>query len=711
MPPDNPGSLSAHALLQAWSLVLFLCATATLLALPLKTEAVSNQGLVGYWKFDDGTGTKATDFSGNGNHGTLSTAGSLLPTWTSGKRGKALNFDGDEAYVRVPHNSSLNPTSGITVAAWIRADAWSGGPRILQKGNSNNQYRLSVESGVFRWYLTGVTELDATVPSTGVWHHVVGAYNGSANVVYVDGVAIAQEGASGAVPTTADDLYIGGVTACIQPDDCFDGIIDEVRIYNRALSASEVAEHYRAGASLLKPPNNLGLVGYWSFNEGTGTKATDFSGNGNTGTFVGAPTWVTGKRSTALHFDSGVGNQYVTTRDIDAVDGASQMTISFWTKGDSFDSNQTFISKFAAGSVHWVLQVSGGCGGSDDMEFIATGQGDYGCTTSNVLVPGIWQHWVVVFDGTQAGDATRAKMYLNGTQKTLTFGGNSIPAALVSNSQAVTIGQTADGAAPSPSFIMDEVRIYNRALSATEVASLYGGGSNPGSSGAVQIGSPTKTLQNGTTLANGLVGHWTFDGPDVTTVVADRSGQGNNGYFIGGATSSAKISAKLGQGLSFDGVNDHVFISNISSVTTNYSVAFWMYFGQLLPGGTQYGLFTIGGGCSYVLNENEKLGNWNNGSAGSEETGFGTALTPGAWRHVTFVNNSGTLTPYVDGAPFGTPISSTPQCFGGAVEIGGWVANSNFLNGKLDDVRIYNRALSPTEVKQLYQLGTVQIAQ
>ena len=228
----------------------------------------------------------------------------------------------------------------------------------------------------------------------------------------------------------------------------------------------------------------------------------------------------------------------------------------------------------------------------------------------------------------------------------------------------------------------------------------------------MQIGSLGADSRNkGTTLTHGLVGHWTFDGPDLTDKVYDRSGQGNNGYFRNGATSSAKISGKLGQGLSFDGVNDHVFISNISSVTTNYSVAFWMYFGQLLPGGTQYGLFTIGGGCSYVLNENEKLGNWNNGSAGSEETGFGTALTPGAWRHVTFVNNGGTLSAYVDGALSGTPISSTPQCFGGDVEIGGWTANSNYINGKMDDVRIYNRALSPTEIQQLYKLGTVRITQ
>ena len=98
---------------------------------------------------------------------------------------------------------------------------------------------------------------------------------------------------------------------------------------------------------------------------------------------------------------------------------------------------------------------------------------------------------------------------------------------------------------------IDEVRIYNRALSATEVAKLYG-------SGAVKTNASSANLDNGSSLERGLVGHWTFDGADVTTVVADRSGQGNNGYFIGGATLSAKVIGKLGQALRFDGADDYL---------------------------------------------------------------------------------------------------------------------------------------------------------
>src|SRR3989344_2013408 len=68
------------------------------------------------------------------------------------------------------------------------------------------------------------------------------------------------------------------------------------------------------------------------------------------------------------------------------------------------------------------------------------------------------------------------------------------------------------------------------------------------------------------TLNSGLVGHWTFDGADVTDKVYDKSGQGNHGYFIGGATTTAKVKGKIGQALKFDGVDDYVDVMNSSSL-------------------------------------------------------------------------------------------------------------------------------------------------
>jgi Concanavalin A-like lectin/glucanases superfamily len=109
---------------------------------------------------------------------------------------------------------------------------------------------------------------------------------------------------------------------------------------------------------------------------------------------------------------------------------------------------------------------------------------------------------------------------------------------------------------------LDDVRVYNRALSATDVANLYAGGSI----GATRENASSANLTMGTTLgpANGLVGHWTFDGADVTDKVYDRSGQGNNGYWNGSATSSAKTIGKLGQALNFNGTTNFGLLAMIN---------------------------------------------------------------------------------------------------------------------------------------------------
>jgi hypothetical protein len=91
----------------------------------------------------------------------------------------------------------------------------------------------------------------------------------------------------------------------------------------------------------------------------------------------------------------------------------------------------------------------------------------------------------------------------------------------------------------------------------------------------VKFNTSSANLQTGSTLSDGLVGLWTFDGGDVTTVVADRSGQNNNGYFYGGATSSAKIIGKLGQALNFDGTSNAVVTSSMDMPGQQISASFW----------------------------------------------------------------------------------------------------------------------------------------
>jgi hypothetical protein len=138
----------------------------------------------------------------------------------------------------------------------------------------------------------------------GTWIHATCVYEANADTLtlYVNGTQVAQDTDTDDPADPTDQPFMIGA-GDFGDGEYIDATIDEVRVYNRALGATEVAELYRAGASLQKPPNNLGLVGYWSFNEGTGTKATDFSGNSNTWTLTAGPMWTNGKRGKALSFD------------------------------------------------------------------------------------------------------------------------------------------------------------------------------------------------------------------------------------------------------------------------------------------------------------------------------------------------------------------------------------------------------------------------
>jgi hypothetical protein len=191
-----------------------------------------------YYRFDEISGTTTQDHSGLNNNGTL--VGGVTHVGGLPGFGNGLHFD-STGYVTAADSSSLDPTVQITVSAWINADTWSGGNRrILQKGDADNQYRLLEMSGVLEWDLAGIGTVTAALPSTGVWHNVTGTYNGATMTLYVDGAVVASQAASGLLAVTGDPLTVATKNGTGTTGDNFIGTIDEVRVYQRALSAAEV---------------------------------------------------------------------------------------------------------------------------------------------------------------------------------------------------------------------------------------------------------------------------------------------------------------------------------------------------------------------------------------------------------------------------------------------------------------------------------------
>ena len=261
---------------------------------------------------------------------------------------------------------------------------------------------------------------------------------------------------------------------------------------------------------------------------------------------------------------------------------------------------------------------------------------------------------------------------------------------------------------------IDEIRVYNRALSASEIEKLY-------RSGAVKVNS-SENLK----LTNGLIAMWSFNGPDITdNQILDVSGNGKHGGLINGATSSAKTIGKVGQALSFDGVNDYIK-TNFGPSLTDMTIATWVYLDD-----------------SPTAEENV-IGAYDNDANGSlmqitlglgttvttpqmyvgDAQGFGdydivtssASLETRRWHHIAAVHDAdGRNIIYVDGADTvndaATSKSDGSMDFSGqpftigARNLGTDGGPNTFFDGKIDEMRVYNRALSASEVKQLYLTG------
>jgi hypothetical protein len=213
------------------------------------------RGLVGLWHFDERVGdTTALDSSGNGNHATLV---GLDPTlaWVTGRLDGALNTGGI-GYAQVPDSASIDGiTDQVTLSAWVYFDgviltADDYGTAISrQVGSTTLQYyHLSLHQGAHPTLFIGPTTSvpEASPTTTAVvaqkrWTHLAGTYNGSLATLYVDGVEFGSVAISGTFTIDTTPLILGGNGNTVGVTERFPGRIDEVSLYNRALSPDEIA--------------------------------------------------------------------------------------------------------------------------------------------------------------------------------------------------------------------------------------------------------------------------------------------------------------------------------------------------------------------------------------------------------------------------------------------------------------------------------------
>lgn len=420
---------------------------------PVTTFAITgialDDGLVAWWRFDDGAGTVAMDATGFGRDGTLTEP---LPQWEPfGQTGGSLRFTGAlNQSVTVADHPSLNPTAEITIATWVHALDWASNRRILQKGDGDNQYRLLAENGELVWDIATVGRLEIALPPANQWFHLAATYNGTRMRIFINGVPAGTLAAAGAIPATTNPLYLGTKTPGSIAGDHLNGSLDDLRLYSRALTATEIG-----GLAGLDPGD--GLIARWALDESSGTTAADATGSGHTGTLTAPlPQWesTAGRLAGALRF-TGVTGQSVTVANAAALNPTTGLSVSAWVHADNWTGNYRILQK----------------GNTDNQYRLMAEFGNFawdiaGVGRVEVAQPpaGRWVHVAGTYDG------DRMALYFDGVEAGAAVATAAIP---VTTSPLHLGTKTAgSGAVNHLNGMLDDVRLYARGLSAAEVAQL-----------------------------------------------------------------------------------------------------------------------------------------------------------------------------------------------------------------------------------------------
>jgi hypothetical protein len=422
-------------------------------------------GLVGWWPGDG----NAHDIVGP-NDGTLVNGATFAP----GKVGQAFSLNGVNQYVNVGSSTTFDVLN-FTIDAWVNIDPATniGERRVISRDDvlvvpdsSRQLFALKssspVASGandhaVFAILKSGaLATVSAPAALTAGWHHLAGVRSVSTLALYVDGVLVATTTTSitGTISPLAP-LVIGQVSPALNAE-FFSGLIDEVEIFGRALSASEIQAVFNAdSAGKCKPVAN------WMFDEGSGTTTYDRSGNGNNGTLVNGPKWVHGIIGNALSFN---GSNYVQIPDSQSLNiTGNQFSITAWVNPRAQSNPFADIVSKRSGLLTQYFLWENWDSAKRQVDF-ATGlyNGTNVFVSSPVFHPlNNWYQVTAVYNG------TRLRLFVDGNLEI----DQRVTGNLVHLNVPVTMGFT--------SFFnyyfngtIDEVRIYNTALSQSDITTL-----------------------------------------------------------------------------------------------------------------------------------------------------------------------------------------------------------------------------------------------
>lgn len=434
--------------------ILFSCC-------PAGAEPTNEEGLVAHYTFDEGEGSILRDASGNGNNGVI-----LNAKWVKTPRGGTLKFARTDSYVGFASDSLLNLAGDMTIMTWVKLEAdpypddetnWTivdceefqkSGFVIRIEGSSRTLMYRSSQPGIAQQGASKISLLNNT------FYHIAVTKNGDMVTCHINGALNHRFQVLPPGPEK-NNFWISG------KGQSFNGLIDDLKIYERALDAGEIASAYEeqvaSRAEPLAHPAEGELVLHYDFSERGGDVLHDRSGKGHDARIHGAQ-WVTTERGAALDFDAV--DDFVDGGNPPGLRISGALTIAVWVRPHLQKKNQHILSKYG-----WNLyMVPGGITRMAAHNTVGKGYTDMAATQP--LQAGEWNLIVAVHDPA----AGQMRLFINGQpagEETRESDGIGLV-----DKQVLKMGKYANWPA-SFNGLIGGVMIFSRALPAREIAGLH----------------------------------------------------------------------------------------------------------------------------------------------------------------------------------------------------------------------------------------------
>lgn len=457
--------------------------------------------IIGQWAIDENYGTTINDASGFNNTGTVYNA-----SWYTDTKGVSLHITGS-GYIAFTDAGSLDVSQNYSVSLWVNPDSLPTWQCLFERGTDPNNrmgvwlngdritFETSNNGG--NWWTTN------SIMSTGQWQHLVLIHNGDTHTEYVyhNGILIGTQPARTNDNPNVGSLHIGSSPA--YSGYYFNGKVSDVRYYNNLLTESEIYELYSGAAPVCTDNDADGFnaetslcgpvdcddtdatinpsateipcdgidqdcsgqdycpsdpdspVVYFSLDNDT----TDSSGNENNGTVVGTSLFSAGQIGSAFTFD---GNTFIDVASSSGLDLGENYSISLWANPANLPTWQCLVERGESSTNRMGLWLN-----NSSITFETSNNGGNWWTTSAIISLDQWQHIVAVHDGSTDTES----IYVNGTLVASQPGRTT---------DTPNLGNLNIGSSPAYSNDykfsgnIDDVRIYNKVLTQTDINSLYG---------------------------------------------------------------------------------------------------------------------------------------------------------------------------------------------------------------------------------------------